>query len=378
MRTAGLFSGIGGLELGLERAGATTSLLCEYWEPAAATLRRHFSAPVVGDIRSVGSLPAVDVVTAGFPCTDLSQVGRTAGIGGDQSGLIQEVFRLIDRTPPRWLVLENVPNMLTLHGGSPIRHIVEWLEEHGWSWAYRTVDSQHFGVRQRRRRVVMVASRAEDPRSVLLADDAGVFKGPASHSAYGFYWTEGNRGVGWGEGVTPTLKGGSGWAIASPPGVWRPHAPLGQAIVRPAIEAGERLQGFRAGWTSHVSREGVRWKLVGNAVTVPVAEWVGRRLTGPGRMLTGVSSPLAVGSRWPAAASGVRGHRETWHVSERPMAVRPRTSLGHVLTTYGTDPLSLRATSGFEERLRKSTLRVRNEFREALVQHVDYMNQARA
>ena len=85
---------------------------------------------------------------------------------------MREVFRLVEQTPPRWLVLENVPNMLTLHRGSAIAHITSWLDDHGWDWAYRTVDSQFFGVAQRRRRVILVASRTEDPRSVLFADEA--------------------------------------------------------------------------------------------------------------------------------------------------------------------------------------------------------------
>src|SRR5262249_8725864 len=140
----------------------------------ASTLRRQFDAPLVGDIRELESLPRVDVVTAGFPCTDLSQAGRTAGIDGAASGLVREVFRLVEAANPRWVVLENVRNMLSLHSGRPIRDVTRWFEDHGWNWAYRTVDSQHFGVRQRRRRVFVVASRSEAPRGVLFADDAPV------------------------------------------------------------------------------------------------------------------------------------------------------------------------------------------------------------
>ena len=100
MRSVGLFAGIGGFELGLQRAGIDTELLCEYWEPAAAVLKKRFDAEVVGDIRDLKSLPSVDVVTAGFPCTDLSQVGRTAGIDGTESGLVREAFRLIEQDAP--------------------------------------------------------------------------------------------------------------------------------------------------------------------------------------------------------------------------------------------------------------------------------------
>jgi DNA (cytosine-5)-methyltransferase 1 len=369
VRAVGLFSGIGGIELGLVRAGICAELLCEYWEPAASTLRRHFDVPIVGDIRDLKELPRVDVVAAGFPCTDLSQVGRTAGIEGAESALVREVFRLIGETPPTWLVLENVPNMLTLHGGAPTRRITQWLEEHGWNWAYRTVDSQHFGVRQRRRRVFLVASQSEDPRAVLFADELPTRRGPKSHHAYGFSWTEGNRGLGWGEGVTPTLKGGSKIGIASPPGVWLPGAEVGQAIVRPSVRAGERLQGFRAGWTDHLEHEGVRWRLLGNAVTVPVAEWIGRRLSNPGRTVDVPRRPMLDG-RWAPAAASIRGRREVWDLGERPLKRRQRLTLAELLAEHGATGLSSAATKGFATRLENSSLRYRPAFLEALRLHM--------
>lgn len=374
MTSAGLFSGIGGLELGLARAGIDTELLCEYWRPAASTLERRFDAPVVGDIRALDSLPAVDVVTAGFPCTDLSQVGRTAGIAGDESGLVREVFRLIEQTPPRWLVLENVPNMLSLHGGGPIRAVTEWLEDHGWNWAYRTVDSQYFGVPQRRRRVLLVASRTEDPRAVLFADDHHPGGHTSTPRAHGFYWTEGNRGVGWGDDVVPTLKGGSKLGIPSPPAIWRRGAETGRAIVRPLIEVGEQLQGFEPGWTESEPRLGNRWKVVGNAVTVPVAEWVGARLLAPGPLVD-AAEPFRADRRWPPAASSVRGRREAWAVSEAPIAL-PRITITELLQER-LEPLSRKATSGFYSRLKRSTLRAGgSEFHEALRDHIEVMARA--
>lgn len=113
-KVAGLFSGIGGLELGLAAAGHTTSLLCEIWNPARTVLSNRFPGiKLADDVRTLGALPDdVELVTAGFPCTDLSQAGRTAGIRGEQSGLVVHVFQLLDQHHPRWLVLENVRNML--------------------------------------------------------------------------------------------------------------------------------------------------------------------------------------------------------------------------------------------------------------------------
>src|SRR5207249_4279742 len=91
--------------------------------------------------------------------------------------------------------------------------------------------------------------------------------------------TEGTKGLGWGIDVVPTLKGGSTLGIPSPPAILMPDG----RIVTPDIRDAERLQGFTADWTSCAvdnpeKRNGPRWKLVGNAVSVPVAEWLGRRL----------------------------------------------------------------------------------------------------
>lgn len=88
--------------------------------------------------------------------------------------------------------------MLQLGKGRALDHVVSELEQRGYSWAYRVVDSRAFGLPHRRRRVFLLASLVGDPRGVLLVDDAGQeskLVDPAD-VACGFYWTEGNRGIG--------------------------------------------------------------------------------------------------------------------------------------------------------------------------------------
>ena len=86
MRVAGLFAGIGGLELGLRSAGHEAVLFSEIWTPAAAVLEARFPGiPNAGDVTALKSLPTVDLLAAGFPCQDLSQAGKTAGIAGKKS-----------------------------------------------------------------------------------------------------------------------------------------------------------------------------------------------------------------------------------------------------------------------------------------------------
>lgn len=136
----GLFAGIGGLELGLREHGWYTELLCEIDPGAQAVLRTRFTdVPVHSDVTKLRSLPQdIELVAAGFPCQDLSQAGRTAGITGSRSGLVDEVFRLVKRKKgPRWLLIENVPFMLQLGRGAAMRHITDALEDLGYTWAYR-------------------------------------------------------------------------------------------------------------------------------------------------------------------------------------------------------------------------------------------------
>lgn len=109
------------------------------------------------------------------------------------------------------MVIENVRNMLALDSGTAMEYLVSEFERLGYTWAYRLVDSRFTGVPQRRQRVIFVASRTEDPCAVLFADDAN--ERPESDyrgDAFGFYWTEGNTGLGWAQDALPTLKGAPG------------------------------------------------------------------------------------------------------------------------------------------------------------------------
>jgi len=371
-----LFSGIGGFDLGLIAAGIEPILLCENWTPARTVLRARFPETVLhGDVRTLDRLPRCRVVTAGFPCTDLSQAGKMAGIDGSASGLVQEVLRLISTAnkPPEWLVLENVQNMLVLRGGRAMEVIVSGLESMGWRWAYRLVDARAFGLPQRRQRVLFVASPHHDPREVLFADEAGDPDSARYHDdAFGFYWTEGRLGLGWAQDATPTLKNGSTIGIASPPAIWLPNEKPGRRIVLPSVEDGEALQGFPRGWTAIVggSRSGgLRWKLVGNAVPAPMAEWVGKRLGAPGERAC-EQHELPTG-RWPAAGYG--DGRGRWAVAASTWPVH--TSYQHLRETLDLDavtPLSLRATRGFLGRLNAGRLRVApEEFRLDVKLHLE-------
>jgi DNA (cytosine-5)-methyltransferase 1 len=371
LSTAGLFAGIGGIELGLHRARHHTELLCEIDNGAQAVLHERFGEglPLVSDIRDIDALPAVDLIAAGFPCQDLSQAGQTAGISGERSGLVDQVFRLIEQaTGVRWLLLENVPFMLQLDKGEAMRFLTRSLDELGFRWAYRVVDARAFGLPQRRQRVLLLASRESDPREILLTEDAGE---PAPDKpegvACGFYWTEGVRGLGWAVDAVPTLKGGSTIGIPSPPAIWMPDG----MFVTPDVRDGERLQGFPADWTAPAGgyAKGPRWKLVGNAVSVPVAQWVGERLREPLAYDRSCDEALKPGSRWPIAAWGGGDVVYSADISSWPRH-ELRQSLAEFLD-FPTLPLSERATAGFLSRTRRSQLRFPDGFIADLERHLE-------
>lgn len=378
-KVAGLFAGIGGLEIGLASAGFKTALLSEI-EPAASLVLEHRFRTIenVGDITKLSELPPeITMVSAGFPCQDLSSSGLKEGIEGQRSSLVGQVFKLLkDRkdkgNPVEWVVIENVQFMLHLNRGAGIRHVVEGLEALSYKWAYRLVDSINFGLAQRRRRVFVVASMTNDPRDVLLSSEAGMVDSPipTPDLPLGFYWTEGTYARGLAVNAVPPLKGGSTIGIPSAPAILFPtDSAFSDRVVTPSIEDAERLQGFDAGWTEPACakyRASLRWKMVGNAVSVPVARWVGSMLAAPVSYDASQDQPIRPGARWPNAAWNVGAGRFASRASEAPVRVeRP------ALSEFVRDPrdLSARATAGFLNRVRKGSLDFPEWFVPALEAH---------
>ena len=180
MKMGSMFAGIGGFDLGAERAGFEVAWCIELDRHAQSVLRRRFPNAVIhGDIREVDprDLAKVDLVCGGFPCQDLSVAGKRKGLAGERSGLFHVAMQLVRRLSPQLLILENVPGLLSSNYGYDFVTVLcemdnGWpCEEVGW----RVLDSRFFGVPQRRRRVFVAASgRAGDASSVLdLAEGCG-------------------------------------------------------------------------------------------------------------------------------------------------------------------------------------------------------------
>lgn len=365
-----LFSGIAGIELGLRAAGHRVNLFVERDESALKVLEDHFpDVPRHPDIRTLMRVPeGTDLITAGFPCQDISQAGLVRGLEGKNSGLVQHVFRLAEAGSVEWILLENVAFLLRAKSGVVLDSVLSRIEELGYRWAYRVIDSLAFGVPQRRERVFILACRTDDPRPILLKGDEHPPELSPDNASIGFYWSEGNKGHGWAVEAVPPLKSGSSAGGAIPPAI---VLSTNGAVVKPHIRDAERMQGFRADWTQAAKSERDRWRLVGNAVTVPVAEWLGRRLANPPTLKTLDSVALSTGQVWPRAAFNVDGARRGTSLSPFPVFKERQPLIDFLCHTAA--PLSERATSGFLSRARASTLNFPSGFLDRVENHLHQM-----
>jgi len=339
MRYISLFSGIGGFDLGFDRAGMQCAMQVERDKNALSVLSKHWpNVPKLEDVHEVTTriAPAIDLICGGFPCQDVSVAGKRKGLAGERSGLWFEFRRIIDELKPGWVVIENVPGLLSSNGGRDMGTIVGNLAEFGYWWAYRVLDAQYYGVPQRRRRVFIVASLGTgSPQEVLFEPESSPWDTPPrretrSHIAAATQHGFNNFGIKNIAGalstsgqridddtetfIANTFNGDTGGAddndaqgnhLVTCFTPWdnqtkRIHNPAlpaptlagsdgggGQRFPYFATQIGvrrltplecERLQGFPDGWTAGQS-DSARYRQLGNAVAVPVAYWLGHRIT---------------------------------------------------------------------------------------------------
>lgn len=153
--------------------------------PCAVLAHHYPEVPNLGDFTRIKTGRAkrgsIDVLVGGTPCQDFSVAGLRAGMAGDRGNLTLEFLRLAGRLRPTWIVWENVPGVLSSHGGRDFGAFLGGLEQLGYGWAYRTLDAQYvrvdgFGraVPQRRRRVFVVGYSGKLARLRGTPSDADV------------------------------------------------------------------------------------------------------------------------------------------------------------------------------------------------------------
>ncbi len=203
MRThASFFSGIGAFDLGLERAGFAVVSHAEVKPYSNAVLETRWPGiPNLGDINAICpdgdgehecEIPRADVWSGGFPCSDFSVMGKRKGLlGGNRSSLGLVFLDLVRRHRPPFVVLENVPGLLTSHEGRDFGLLLGTLVDIGYGWSYRLLDARNFGLPQARRRLFVVATADPDDAGAVLDDgtyrrlDAPAIGGPSGAAVAG-------------------------------------------------------------------------------------------------------------------------------------------------------------------------------------------------
>jgi DNA (cytosine-5)-methyltransferase 1 len=323
MLTVGsLFAGVGGFDLGLERAGMRTVWFCEedpfcrrvlakHWPgvpcyPDVRSLvadagtgrrsevvheplnhakgraanhkresacdpqgRRHLSGVAAGacgvsgdDERLPVPVPHVDVLCGGFPCQDLSYAGKGAGIDGERSGLWSEYARLVRELRPRYVIVENVPALLTRGLG----RVLADLAACGYDAEWDCIPASAVGAPHRRDRVWLVAYPGGEGRRENTGSSHG---DEASDAGRG---TQDNHiALGAGSQRVPAGERGAGVADAD-----------SESLGRPAIARGQCDQWLSEPDVGRVA-DGVparvdRLRALGNALVPQIAEWIGRRI----------------------------------------------------------------------------------------------------
>lgn len=160
MNVLDLFSGIGGFSLGLERAGMRTVAFCEIEPFCRAVLRKHWpNVPVYDDVRTLTAERlradgiSVDVICGGFPCQDISNAGKRAGIEGERSGLWREYARLVSELRPRFVIVENVAALL----GRGLGRVLGDLAEIGYDAEWDCIPAAAVGALHYRDRLWITA-----------------------------------------------------------------------------------------------------------------------------------------------------------------------------------------------------------------------------
>jgi DNA (cytosine-5)-methyltransferase 1 len=262
----------------------------------AGRLRNNGEGSRIGD----GSL---HLLCGGFPCQDVSVAGRRTGLAGARSGLFHEFARIAESLRPRWLLVENVPGLLSSNGGRDFGVVLGTLADIGYGVAWRIVDSRFFGVPQRRRRVFVLGALSEsDTRGAaeragqVLAVGTRCPGHPATRSEAR---QDSSLALGDGSPISGTLGNASGtrdWKVSAEDAaenkllsfaLTTSQERLGDGTQETFVQQSgvrrltptecERLQALPDGWTDF-GPDSRRYAALGDAVTASVGEWIGVRL----------------------------------------------------------------------------------------------------
>lgn len=155
-----LFAGLGGFHVGFDKAGFECVFACEIDDHLRDLYKQNHNITPHDDIRTldIETIPEHDVICAGFPCQPFSLAGKKKGAKCPESGrLIDDVIRIANHHKPKFIILENVPNILTIAEGSFWEYLTEKFSEIGYNLEYKVISPVEVGIPQNRKRVFIVA-----------------------------------------------------------------------------------------------------------------------------------------------------------------------------------------------------------------------------
>lgn len=285
------FTGIGGFDLAFERQGFKPTFHCENDDFCQSVLKRHWPEVLLStDIRKLDSksIPTANVWTAGFPCQDLSLArsphGQRNGLKGTQSGLFYTFLNLLSTHKPPVVLLENVSGLLNSHKGEDFHALIVSLTQLGYAVAWRVLNARYFGAPQSRPRVFLCAWHGSplEAAEVLFESDVAA-KPKNERNGFMKEYQCPESGISVPEisfciSATSGRHTGLDWA--------RSYVTYKDAVRRLTPLECERLQGLPDNWTLPnkdyvVPIRGIetnRYHAIGNAVCVPVVEWIAGRI----------------------------------------------------------------------------------------------------
>ncbi len=288
-RLNSFFAGIGGFDLGFEKNGFKSEFLCEINPFCNEVLSTHWpKAKRAEDICEVkaSDIPNAEVWCGGFPCQDISVARGAAqrlGLGGTRSGLFYRFADLIDERKPEVVVIENVEGLFNSNGGRDFGVILQRMTSMGYAVAWRLFNSRYFGVPQSRPRVYLCCWRSSPVKAMRVMFDAtGAHKTINERRAFITEASAPNEypkvpKVAYCLAATSGRHTGTDWS--------RTYVVCDDGVRRMTPKEYERLQGFPDFWTlpkgydvNDEDTDTLRYTAVGNAVSVPVVEWVAKRI----------------------------------------------------------------------------------------------------
>jgi DNA (cytosine-5)-methyltransferase 1 len=270
-----LFAGIGGFHIALHNLGAKCVFVSEFDKYARETYKSNFekicpdiinSDLFAGDITKINTedIPEFDILCAGFPCQPFSVAGYKKGFEDTRGTLFFDIARIIKEKKPKAYILENVRGLFIHNNGQTLLRMKEILEDLGYSFFYKVLKADDYGVPQNRQRLIMVGFRDGDitfdfPKPFPLLRTMSDILGGKCNKTVGYTLRVGGRGSGMGDRRN-----------------WDAYLVDGEEV-RLKPEHALKMQGFPDDFHFPVS-EAQAMKQLGNSVAIPMIQAVAEQV----------------------------------------------------------------------------------------------------